>query len=298
MLRTRIWVGTVLIALAVGALIADNWLAPWYPFLLVLALTLSLVACYELLQLLPAERRPARRLCLLGVAALILVNWLPALGQRLGSTWSFAFAGAPGALVWYGIAAILAGMVLAAFLVEMVRFRLPGEATNRMALTVWIGAYLGVLPCFLVQLRWLPDIGEQATGRRATAALALTIFVPKCADIGAYFTGRYLGKHRLAPVLSPKKTWEGAAGSLAAAAVAGVLLGRIDPALVPGGWGGAAVFGAVLGIAGLLGDLAESLIKRDCGRKDASQVVPGFGGVLDVVDSIVFAAPVAYWWLT
>ena len=57
------------------------------------------------------------------------------------------------------------------------------------------------------------------------------------------------------------------------------------------------VAGLALGIAGVLGDLAESLIKRDCGRKDASQVVPGFGGVLDVVDAILFAAPVAYWWL-
>ena len=82
------------------------------------------------------------------------------------------------------------------------------------------------------------------------------------------------------------------------AALATVLISRLEPSLVPGGMGGAAGLGAVLGIAGMLGDLAESLIKRDCGRKDASQVVPGFGGVLDVIDSIVFAAPVAYWWLT
>ena len=58
------------------------------------------------------------------------------------------------------------------------------------------------------------------------------------------------------------------------------------------------MFGLTVGLAGMLGDLAESLIKRDCERKDASQAIPGFGGILDVVDSILFAAPVAYWWLT
>jgi phosphatidate cytidylyltransferase len=65
-----------------------------------------------------------------------------------------------------------------------------------------------------------------------------------------------------------------------------------------GGWLSAAAFGLVVGVVGILGDLAESLVKRDCQKKDASAVVPGFGGVLDVVDSIVFAAPVVYWWLT
>jgi phosphatidate cytidylyltransferase len=67
--------------------------------------------------------------------------------------------------------------------------------------------------------------------------------------------------------------------------------------VIPGGPAGVTAFGLTVGLAGMLGDLAESLIKRDCERKDASQIVPGFGGILDVVDAIVFAAPVAYWWL-
>jgi phosphatidate cytidylyltransferase len=297
MLRTRIWVGAILIALVVGLLILDNWLAPWYPFLLVLVLALALIGCYELLHLLPAERRPVGWLALVSVGALVLVNWLPALHQGLRAGWLLTTALAASGGLWYAVVAVFGGIVLAAFLVEMARFRLPGEALNRIALTVWTAAYLGVLPCFLVQLRWLPQAGQNGQSWQATAALALAVFVPKCADIGAYFTGRYLGRHRMAPVLSPKKTWEGAAGGLAAAAIAGALLSRLAPTLVRGGWAGAAVLGAVLGIAGMLGDLAESLIKRDCGQKDASQVVPGFGGVLDLVDSVLFAAPVAYWWL-
>jgi phosphatidate cytidylyltransferase len=100
----------------------------------------------------------------------------------------------------------------------------------------------------------------------------------------------------MAPVLSPKKTWEGLIGGLLLSAGVSVAINRLAPTL-RGGDVSAAGFGLVIGGVGALGDLAESLIKRDCRRKDASQVVPGFGGVLDVVDSIVFAAPVAYCWL-
>jgi phosphatidate cytidylyltransferase len=153
-------------------------------------------------------------------------------------------------------------------------------------------AYLGLLPSFLAQLRWLDD----AQTYKPVAALALAIFVPKCCDIGAYFTGRLLGRHPMSPILSPKKTWEGLLGGLVLSAVVAVAINR-PLSVLRGGDLSAAGFGLAVGGIGALGDLAESLIKRDCRRKDASQVVPGFGGVLDVVDSIVFAAPLAYCWL-
>jgi len=150
---------------------------------------------------------------------------------------------------------------------------------------------------FLGHVEKVPGFGEHARqDERATAALILAIFVPKCGDIGAYFTGRLLGRHPMAPTLSPKKTWEGAVGGVAAAVLATIGMEYFVP-VVRGGWASAASLGATLGIVGILGDLAESLIKRDARQKDASQVVPGFGGVLDVVDSILFAAPVAYWWI-
>jgi phosphatidate cytidylyltransferase len=170
----------------------------------------------------------------------------------------------------------------------------PPEAPDRrdtlsqVALAILTIAYLGVLPTFLVQLRWLD-------GDRGIYAVATAIFLPKSCDIGAYFTGRLLGRHRMAPVLSPKKTWEGLAGGLVLAAVAAVVLNRVGSL----GYGdlAAACLGLTVGGAGVLGDLAESLIKRECRQKDASQVMPGFGGVLDVIDSILYAAPVAYLWL-
>jgi phosphatidate cytidylyltransferase len=155
--------------------------------------------------------------------------------------------------------------------------------------------YLGLLSCFFIQLRWLP-------GWHGSLALALAIFVPKCGDIGAYFTGRFLGRHRMAPVLSPKKTWEGAAGGLLASVAVALGINAVGANYAPEGlllpWAGAAGLGLVVGVVAMLGDLMESLIKRDCQRKDASELVPGFGGVLDVLDSVVFSAPVTYGWVT
>jgi phosphatidate cytidylyltransferase len=278
MLRTRLWVGAVLIALTVGVLAVDQWLPPWFPFLLTLVLGLSFASTWELLRLLPANVRPHGMVCALGIAALVAANWLPHI------------AGVP---PWPWIAGVFGGFVVAVFLVEMATFREPGHSVARMALAVWMLGYLGLLPSFLAQLRWLPpSLGH------STTALALTIFVPKCCDIGAYFTGRAIGRHKMTPVLSPKKTWEGAAGGLVAAMTAAVLLDRFAPAAVL--QENIAVelgFGLTVGVAGMLGDLAESLVKRDVQRKDASQAVPGFGGVLDVVDAILFAAPVSYVWV-
>jgi phosphatidate cytidylyltransferase len=277
MLRTRLVVGTVLVALAVALFLAD-W-GPHYPLLLLLLVGVALAACFELLRLL-GPLRPAWWLCCLGVVALLAANWAPGfLGEAEGQPWRL-------------VALVLAAVVFAGFLVEMARFREPGQSVVRLAVTVWLVAYLGLLPCFLAQLRWLGGGGPAGT-----SALLLAIFVPKCCDIGAYFTGRFLGRHPLAPVLSPKKTWEGAAGGLALAAAVAVALDRLGPARVLGPWWAEVGFGLTVGLAGMFGDLAESLVKRDVRQKDASQAVPGFGGVLDVVDAILLAAPVAYVWL-
>ena len=151
------------------------------------------------------------------------------------------------------------------------------------------------------QLAWPMLRTSRASGspddlHRGTMAVALAVFVPKSCDIGAYFTGRFIGQHQMTPVLSPKKTWEGATGGLVMAAAVAVGIDQFGPVII-GGLGKEIAFGVVVGAAGMLGDLAESMIKRDCVTKDASQTIPGFGGVLDVVDAILFAAPVVYWLL-
>jgi phosphatidate cytidylyltransferase len=286
--RTRIWVGLVLILLVAGVLLLDQHVqrslsVPLYPCLLLFLLVLGALSCLELHALLDELPRPPLGELLLCCAAMILGNWPAHLG----------WTGAP-PQPWRDLAWVFAAVVLLAFLWEMATFREPGTAVTRSALLVWMVGYLGLLPCFLAQLRWWPD--GAGSDLRGEAALALTIFVAKGADIGAYFTGRLIGRHRMSPVISPKKTWEGLAGGLALSVLVAVVLNR-QVAPVLGGDANAAAFGVAVGLAGVLGDLAESLIKRDRQKKDASQTVPGFGGVLDVVDSVLFAAPVAYWWM-
>ncbi len=280
MLRTRLWMGALLVALVVAMLVVDR--APWYPFLFVLFLVLSLAGAAELFHLLGPARRLPRWLGFASLALLVLANWAAHLP-----------CGCLDPDPWFWVGSAFAAAVLAAFLVEMATFREPGESVARIALMIWLAAYLGVLPSFFAQLRWL---GESAG--QGTAALALAVFVPKCGDIGAYFTGRLLGRHRMTPLLSPKKTWEGAAGGLLASVGTAVGIDRLGPApvLQEELWREVA-FGLTVSVAGMLGDLAESLVKRDCRQKDASQAMPGFGGVLDVIDSLLFAAPMVYWWL-
>ncbi|HEU5099859.1 MAG TPA: phosphatidate cytidylyltransferase [Roseiflexaceae bacterium] len=112
-------------------------------------------------------------------------------------------------------------------------------------------------------------------------------------DTGAYFVGRRFGRHKMAPILSPKKTWEGAVGGMLAAIIAGivcVLLLGLPITLLQG-----ALLGVVGGVVGPLGDLSESLIKRQVGLKDAGNLIPGHGGLLDRVDSLLFSVPILYY---
>lgn len=264
----RLAVGLPLAGLAVLALlVADSWLAPVFPFLMATLVGLAVLSVRELRRLLPRERRPRPWLTYPVVPALLLLNWVDPAAPLHG----FAL------------------LTVAAFLWEMTTYEQPGEAVNRVALTVWVAAYLGLLPGYLAQLRLSPVSG---TG---SWELALALAVPKMCDVGAYFTGHAVGRHRMSPVLSPKKTWEGAAGGLVAA-VATAAAVQLLRETIPGGWPGVVGFGVVVGVAAMFGDLAESLVKRDISRKDASDLVPGFGGVLDVLDSILFAGPAAWAW--
>jgi phosphatidate cytidylyltransferase len=110
-------------------------------------------------------------------------------------------------------------------------------------------------------------------------------------DAAAFFTGRYFGRHKLAPRISPSKTWEGVIGGLILSILAGLLL-TVKPLGIL--WYLAIVLGILLGIAAVLGDLAESLIKRQTHVKDSGQIMPGHGGMLDRMDSLIFAVIVVY----
>ena len=283
-------------------LVADLYLDPVYPFLFVVFLLLGLAAGTELHRLLRAlPHRPALWLCLGGVLAVLFANW-PV--HVLDSIYGAAFVKKEWGLdPWQFVTFTFAAVVVAAFVAEMPRYRDSEGSVPRIALAVWFVAYLGLLPSFLVQLRWPPP---------QYGSLTMAIFTPKCGDVAAYFTGRFLGRNRMIPAISPKKTWEGFAGGMIGAVVTATLLNHFylkellngnfpsilqTATVLRGGDLAGLGFGLTVGLAGVLGDLAESIIKRDCRRKDAADTVPGFGGVLDVIDSILFAAPVAYLWL-
>jgi phosphatidate cytidylyltransferase len=125
--------------------------------------------------------------------------------------------------------------------------------------------------------------------------VVMILLVVKSTDIGAYFGGRYLGRHKLIPWLSPGKTWEGLFCGLLTAAAVGLGCCLIWPVALSTMTGPKAIlFGIVIGGVGQAGDLLESLMKRDAQVKDSGNIIPGFGGLLDVIDSPLLAAPAAY----
>ncbi len=124
--------------------------------------------------------------------------------------------------------------------------------------------------------------------------VAYLLAVTKMSDIGGFFFGRCLGEKKLAPLLSPKKTIEGALGALATAVVTSIFIWWI--ADLPISLTISIVFGIILGVFAQVGDLAESLLKRDAGIKDSSNI-PGLGGILDMMDSLIFTAPLLYFLL-
>lgn len=141
--------------------------------------------------------------------------------------------------------------------------------------------YLGLLTAFVPGIRI--EFGVWAT--------LMFVFVVKSADIGAYAIGTLLGKHKFSPKISPGKTWEGMCGAVAAAVIVSLLFAR--GCAIMSGWY-AAIFGLFFAFIGQFGDLAESMFKRDAEQKDSSKHVPGFGGILDIIDSPLLAAPFAY----
>ncbi len=173
-------------------------------------------------------------------------------------------------------------LMLLVFAEQMIRFR-TADAFRQIAATLLAVVYLGVglaaMTMFYLEM--------------GAAGLVLFIAAVKCTDIGAYFTGSAVGKHKLIPWLSPGKSWEGLGGGLAAGAIAAVIVTLAMGAEGLGIWQ-AAVFGLIVGLAGQFGDLCESLLKRSAQVKDSGAVVPEFGGVLDILDSPLLSAPIAY----
>jgi phosphatidate cytidylyltransferase len=301
MLGTRLVIGFSMVGFMVAMLCADEWFAPWFPLWFALAVVALGMASLELVGLLGATgSRPSGNTVFGGVLAIVIANWVPHLLGQFGlapgassPSVSYDPMDPINALAWPFLAFV--AVVMAAFIIRSIQFPEAGSTMATLAGTILAIAYVGLLGSFIIQLRWFE-------GRyHGLVPIVYLIATAKGADTGAYTAGRLAGRHKLWPRLSPNKTIEGAVGGLFAGVAASLIVTAIAryilqvPAL---DWPAAVGFGAVVSGAAQLGDLMESMIKRDCARKDASDAVPGFGGVLDVLDSLLFAAPVAFgYWL-
>jgi phosphatidate cytidylyltransferase len=186
-------------------------------------------------------------------------------------------------------ALVIATLLLVAAVAVWSTLRAASRSSDAVRLCVseiFIACYVPFLAGFAVLLA-IPDDGP----RRAVTFIATVV----CADTGGYAVGSVFGRHRMAPKVSPKKSWEGFAGSVLTCAVcAGVLV----PLLLHGRWWQGVVLGLAVVVAATLGDLGESMLKRDLGIKDMGRLLPGHGGVMDRLDSLLVAAPVAWALLT
>ncbi len=263
MLRTRVISG--LFFLPVFYLV--TWqLPPVYFTALVLAAVL--VGQYEFYRM--AKARGYQPLSMMGMAlgALVLLSFYRPLNPHLGTLLP------------------VAGSILVIMIARLFSGRPVDGALGDVASTFLGVFYVAMLFAFQVAIRTGPD-GKQW--------LVFLYFIIWATDIGAYSIGRPFGKHRLYEKVSPKKSMEGLAGALAAAAGMALLcrVWFMPPISMPE----AVVIALVLAVAGTIGDLVESMFKRSAGVKDSGGVIPGHGGILDRMDSMLFAAPVLYYYL-
>jgi phosphatidate cytidylyltransferase len=196
----------------------------------------------------------------------------------------------PVAFFWHveGLWLALIGAVLLITLYRLVELLRPSHrtGTREVLLDLGAGAFVQVYVPFLAGF-YLALTGSAGGEWWTLAALIIVVFT----DVGAYASGLRFGRHKMAPLISPGKTWEGFAGSLVVALALGAVLA---PLMLQQPWWVGAVMGLLLALVGTAGDLTESLIKRDLGVKDISTWLPGHGGFLDRLDSILPSAAVAY----
>ncbi len=185
---------------------------------------------------------------------------------------------------WAGEDAVVLGLVVTVLAALLWRLAdRPAEFGREFRAILLVSVYVPFLLTFAILLA-LPE----ADGDWRVLCTLIAVIL---SDTGGYAAGVFFGKHSMAPLISPKKSWEGFAGSVTAAAVGSAVLVHVtlDVAFY---WG--LLFGAVISVVAVMGDLAESMLKRDLRIKDMSQLLPGHGGLMDRLDSILFAVPAAY----
>ena len=257
---SKVVVGVILGAIALACVFAGK------ATLFVLVLALALVAAGELFRL--ARVQNARPVPLVGFAA-VAASFVVAYGRHLRGPET--------------LPAIIAGALVLSSVAVLVRRNRDG-AVLAIATTVFVAVYVGTLGSYIVVIRGMTD------GFRVVLVFGLMVVLN---DAGAWAVGRTLGRHRLAKTVSPEKSWEGFFGGALLTFIVGLSAGAglQPPMTISRGL----VLAALVSIAAPLGDLFESMIKRDFQVKDAGDVIPSHGGALDRLDSLLFTAPLFFY---
>jgi phosphatidate cytidylyltransferase len=212
-----------------------------------------------------------------------------------GSFYYFAKMGPAGSYDFE--VAVLLFFLLTVFARQMFARLRHDEPLQTMAYTLFGLLYVLWLFNFATKIVYLTPRSSSGAVTGQFYVLYL-IAVTKFSDMGAYLTGSVIGRHLMVPHISAKKTWEGFFGALGFALLASLMLFQLMPGhLSMLNWTHATVLGLLLGFAAVIGDLAESIIKRSTGVKDSGNLLPGIGGALDLIDSLLFTAPLLFFYL-
>ncbi len=295
MLRQRLLSAFIIITCSLGFVALDAWFQPaggrglWMIVLAVFLMFGSAVECTRMIRrrLANFDRRPA----LIGCAGIMLATIVPIL-------WPVC-SGKPyptdcmlGPLGWPLAAAMF--VLVGCFVWLMPRYAHDAQVLERATLSGWIAVYFGITFAFWVAIR---QHGVDTWGLTLVVGI---IVVTKFTDAGAYFCGRAFGRTKLIPSVSPGKTVEGLFGGMAVGVVVSVIyfsvftLWLYNASSVNHRWLGPILLGIVVTISGLIGDLLESVVKRETDVKDSSQLMPGLGGLWDVTDSLLPTGAVSY----
>ncbi len=260
-LRTRLLTAAV----AAPLILLLLYLGPAWAWLLFIAAA-AVVGAVEFFGMTHDDDRPSVAMGTLSMLTVLLVLWFFGTDAR-------------------ALVALLLGIPIVSILVALARLGPIETAAMRLAAMAFGPIYLGAGMGAIALLK--RDAGSDGPG-----FVVLALMLSWMSDTGAYFAGRFLGRHKLYPAVSPKKTVEGAIGGLGGS-VGGALLGSFFylPSLPAAH---AVLLGLVGGALGQLGDLGESLLKRSVGKKDSGGIVPGHGGILDRVDALLVAASLLY----
>lgn len=267
MLLQRVLFTVVALPLGIAAVMAGGWI-----YATVVALILARAAWEYATLFRAGGGQPSRLMLTGGVLAIFISRWTSGL---VHDAW---------------LLPVLIGLTMVIHLAQFERGR--DHAGSDFAATLSGIFYVGLLGSYLVLLRQLPDNGQWW--------LMLTLFAVMLADTAAYFAGVTFGKHRMAPRLSPKKSWEGYLGGVFFATIGTPLFLLLFrqfglPSTPAFSLFNAALLGLVIGVVPTLGDLGISMIKREMHQKDTSDILPGHGGVLDRIDSWLWAMPIGYY---